>query len=166
MAIHNGDIAIVHHIQWFQVSIGLVHPQMQLVTRSELSSTSFCRKLESRKFPLTLQVNVQNVIGFILANLNRPSRLSAMVSIVKYNSSKIAPVENSLLILRREIVDNIEYNLSVWRQMPPKRSLILRRIQALQQFYLSSFRIHRWNDVNQLDKLVKNILTVWTRDDD
>lgn len=44
-----------------------------------LYTFSFFRKSESRKFPSNIEVNNQNILGFVLANLNRPMRLHAIV---------------------------------------------------------------------------------------
>lgn len=52
----------------------------------------FCRKTESRIFSTNLQVNIQNVLGFLLANISRPVRLHAMVLICQNNHVSIAIV--------------------------------------------------------------------------
>lgn len=39
------------------------------------------RKTESRIFSTNLQVNIRNVLGFLLANIDRPTRLHALVLI-------------------------------------------------------------------------------------
>lgn len=121
------------------------------------------RKSESRKYPASLPITVQNVLGFILSNLNRPGRLNAMVRIFQYNAhTTMASIERGLIVLRREIEDNITYNLNVWRRMPAKRLLVLRRIQALKKFYLALYRFRgNHGDFNHLNQLVKNVLKVW-----
>lgn len=130
-------------------------------------SLSPSRKSESRKYPTSLPITVQNVLGFILANLNRPSRLNAMVRIFQHNSqTTMVSIENGLNVLRREIEDNITYNLRVWRRMPAKRVLVLRRIQALKKFYLDLYSFHgNQRDFNQLNQLVKTVLNVWITDE-
>lgn len=140
---------------------------MKFVIDYPLFVRFFHRKSESRRYPASLPITVQNVLGFIISNLNRPSRLNAMVRIFQYNSqTTMASIENGLNLLRREIEDNITYNLNVWRRMPAKRVLVLRRIQALKNLYLALYRIegnHR--DFNYLNQLVKNVLNVWMTDE-
>lgn len=123
------------------------------------------RKSESRKFPASLQVTVPNVLGFILSNLNRPNRLNAMLYILKYNSKKWNAIETSLDVLRREIVDNITYNLKLWRKLPHRRYNLLRRIQKLQNFYLALYRIKSDSDFSDLKRLMGSVLKVWTNDE-
>lgn len=41
-------------------------------------------KSESRRFPSKMPINVTNVLGFILANLNRPKRLLGLVMACNY----------------------------------------------------------------------------------
>lgn len=126
------------------------------------------RKSESRKYPASLPITVQNVLGFILSNLNRPGRLNAMVRIFQYNSqTTMASIERGGLdVLRREIEDNITYNLNVWRRIPSKRLLVLRRIQALKKIYLALYRFNGNHcNFNSLNKLVKNVLNVWITDE-
>lgn len=118
-----------------------------------------CSKLESRKFPSGLQVTTPHVIGFILANLDRPTRLHAMYLVLKQN--KIAAIDDGLAVFKREITDSISLNLQNWRKLPHKRNIILRRIQALQQLYLSLLRTQTVNDLKHLDSLVRNILKLW-----
>lgn len=114
-----------------------------------------------------MQITVQNVLGFILSNLNRPGRLNAMVRIFQYNSpTTMVSIERGLNVLRREIEDNITYNLNVWRQMAAKRVLVLRRIQALKKFYLALYRFTgNQHDFNYINQLVKNVLNIWITDE-
>lgn len=104
-----------------------------------------------------------NVIGFILANLDRPTRLHAMFLVLKQN--KIAAIDDGLSVFKREITDSISLNLQHWRKLPHKRNIILRRIQALQQLYLSLLRAQTVNDLKHLDSLVRNILKLWIGSD-
>lgn len=114
-----------------------------------------------------MPITVQNLLGFILSNLNRPGRLNAMVQIFQYNShTTMTSIEHSLNVLRREIEENITYNLNVWRRMPTKRILVLRRIQTLKKFYLALYRFKgKHRDFNNLTQLVKNVLNVWSTDE-
>lgn len=41
-------------------------------------------KSESRRFPPKMSINVTNVMGFVLANLNRPNRLLGLVMACNY----------------------------------------------------------------------------------
>lgn len=41
------------------------------------------KKAESRIYPAALQVTTENVLGFVLANMNRPNRLHALVIVCK-----------------------------------------------------------------------------------
>lgn len=90
-----------------------------------------------------------------------------MVRIFQYNSqTSMVSIEHGLNVLRREIEDNITYNLNVWRRMPAKRILVLRRIQALKKFYLALYRFNgNQRDFNNLNQLVKNVLNVWITDE-
>lgn len=119
------------------------------------------RKSESRIFPSTLEVNVQNILGFVLANLDRPHRLHALVLVCK-NIKKLFPIEDCLAVLRKDIIDNISFSLRQWRKIPYKRGQILRRLQVLQRFYLHLFRIDQSCDFNSLDVFVRDIAKVWT----
>lgn len=52
------------------------------------------RKSDSRKFSVKSKITVQNVLGFILANLNRPMRLYGVV--LSCLSSKVSSIEKIL----------------------------------------------------------------------
>lgn len=90
-----------------------------------------------------------------------------MVQIFQYNSqTTMVSIERGLDVLRREIEDNITYNLRVWRRMPAKRVLVLRRIQALKKFYLALYRFNgQQRDFNDLSQLVRTVLNVWITDE-
>lgn len=103
------------------------------------------------------------MIGFILANLDRPSRLHAMLQVLKQN--KVIAIDDGLTVLKREITDSISLHLQKWRKLPHKRNIILRRIQALQHLYLSLFRVQTVGDLKPLDPLVRNLLNIWPADD-
>lgn len=160
MAIHYGISAYVHYIQWTQVRQTMRSTSNSNICLIFLFVFSFCSKLESRKFPSNLPINVRNVIGFVLSNLERPIRLQAMVLILK--QQKIGSIDDGLASLKREVSDHISYSLQSWRKLPHKRNSILRRIQWLQQLYLATLRIQSVNQLGSLDKLVRNILNLWT----
>lgn len=124
----------------------------------------FCSKLESRKYPASMQVTVQNVLGFILSNLNRPNRLKALVSIVKYRSQQKQSTENTIVVLRRETENDITDSLREWRTNPRKRNYILRRIQALRRLYFTLFDQTQNRDLKKLDELIREVLLVWLHD--
>lgn len=124
----------------------------------------FCSKLESRKYPAAMQVTVQNVLGFILSNLNRPNRLRALVSIVKYRSQQKQSTESTIVVLRRETENDITDSLREWRINPRKRNYILRRIQALRRLYFTLFDQKQNRDLNKLDELIREVLLVWLHD--
>lgn len=89
-----------------------------------------------------------------------------MLLILRHNSriTTQQQFESGLIVMRREIVDSITFNLHLWRTVPHRRLTILRRIQALQQLYLEFYRINNVQDLNNLNRLVKNILNIWTSD--
>lgn len=109
---------------------------------------------------------MQNVLGFILSNLNRRNRLIAIASIVKYRKKQKQSIENTIGVLRRETEDNIITSLRDWRLNPRKRSYILRRIQALRRLYLTLHIQANKRDSNQLDDLVKEVSLSWIHDHD
>lgn len=111
-----------------------------------------------------MQVTVQNVLGFILSNLNRPNRLRALVSIVKYRSQQKQSTENTIVVLRRETENDITDSLREWRTNPRKRNYILRRIQALRRLYFTLFDQTQNRDLKKLDELIREVLLVWLHD--
>ncbi|XP_031632179.1 thioredoxin domain-containing protein 11 [Contarinia nasturtii] len=117
----------------------------------------FNNKLESRKYPSTMQVTLQNVLGFILSNLKRSNRLKAIASIVKYRNNQKQSIENTIIVLRRETEENIIDSLRAWRLNPRKRNFILRRIQALRRLYFTLHNQPYNRDLIKLDDLVEQI---------
>lgn len=115
----------------------------------------FNDKLDSRKYPSSMQITVQNVLGFILSNLNRPNRLKSISAIIKYRNQHRQSIESVIVILRRETEDNIIDSLRAWRRHPRKRNYILRRIQALRSLYFSLYSQDNNRDLNQLSNLIK-----------
>lgn len=126
-----------------------------------LKTNFISSKLESRKYPSSMQVTLQNVLGFILSNLNRPNRLKAIGSIVKYQSRHRQSVESITIVFRREVEDNIVDSLRAWRMYPRKRNYILRRIAALRRLYLTLYSPVYNRDLTHFDKLVEEVLHVW-----
>lgn len=104
-----------------------------------------------------MKVSVQNVIGFILANLSRPNRLTALTAIVNYRRKHKQPIEHTISVLRRETEDSIVASLRAWRANARKRTYILRRIQALRRLY---FTIYSHN-LTKVDELIKEVVHVW-----
>lgn len=111
-----------------------------------------------------MEVSVQNVLGFILSNLNRSNRLRAIASIVKYRNQQKQSVESAISVLRRETEDNIIDSLRGWRLNTRKRNYILRRIQALRRLYFTLYSNASNRDLNKLDDLIKDVLIVWMHD--
>lgn len=121
-------------------------------------------KLESRKYPFDLEVSVQNVLGFILSNLNRSNRMRAIASIIKYRSQQKQSIESAISVLRRETEENIIDSLRAWRMNRRKRNYILRRIRALRRLYFKLYRQASNRDLNKLDELIQEVLAVWMHD--
>lgn len=111
-----------------------------------------------------MQVTVQNVLGFMLSNFNKPNRLKAIASIVKYQSEQKQSVESATIVLRREVEVSITDSLRAWRMYPRKRNYILRRIGALRRLYLTLYSQAYNRDLNHFDKLISEVLLVWLHD--
>lgn len=104
-----------------------------------------------------MQITLQNVLGFILSNLNRSNRLKSINSIVKYRSKLKQSVENTIIIMRHETEEYIIESLRAWRLNSRKRNFILRRIQALRRLYFTLHNQPYNRDLIQLDELIKQI---------
>lgn len=120
--------------------------------------------MESRKYSLSLPVTVQNVLGFILSNLNKKNRLKAIASIVKYRHKQKQSIENTIIVLRRETEISIVDSLRAWRQNPRKRNYIFMRIQALRRLYFTLYGQAYKRDLNKLDKLITEVHATWLHD--
>lgn len=120
--------------------------------------------MESRKYPSSLPVTVQNVLGFILSNLSKKNRLKAITSIVKYRHKQKQSIENTIVVLRRETEINIVDGLRAWRQNPRKRNYIFMRIHALRRLYFTLYGQVYKRDLNKLDKLVTEVQATWLHD--
>lgn len=123
-----------------------------------------CSKLDSRKYPSSLPVTVQDVLGFILSNLSRKNRLRAIVSMIKYRHKQMHPIENTIGVLRRETESSIVDSLRAWRQSPLKRNYIFKRIQALRRLYFTLLGQTQKCDSNKLDELVTEVHATWLHD--
>lgn len=108
-----------------------------------------------------MPVTVQNVLGFILSNLNKSNRLRAIASLVKYRQKQKQPIENSILVLRRETENSIIDSLRAWRQNPLKRTYIFMRIQALRRLYFTLHVQAYKRDLNKLDELITDVHATW-----
>lgn len=111
-----------------------------------------------------MEVSVQNVLGFILSNLNRSNRMRAIASIIKYRSQQKQSIESAISVLRRETEENIIDSLRAWRMNRRKRNYILRRIRALRRLYFKLYRQASNRDLNKLDELIQEVLAVWMHD--
>lgn len=166
MAIYNGNAACLHHFQQVSYSVfyaTIVFEWFFLVI-FRITSYSFFSKLESRKYPTSMKVTIQNVMGFILSNLSRRDRLIAIASIAKYRNKQKQSIENTIGVLRRETEDNIITSLRDWRLNPRKRNYILRRIQALRHLYLTLHIQAYKRDFKNLDDLIKEVSLSWIHD--
>lgn len=111
-----------------------------------------------------MPVTVQNVLGFILSNLSKVNRLKAIASIMKYRYKQRQPIENTIVVLRRETEINIVDSLRAWRQYPRKRNYIFMRIQALRRLYFTLHGQAYKRDLDQLDELVAAVHATWLHD--
>lgn len=157
------------------------------IWRSDFLLLEFClvnRKTESRIFSTNLQVNIQNVLGFLLANLDRPVRLHAMALICQnvqvslrskiiaasvfaliwnpLSTKKPSTHDDCFLVLRNEITDSISFSLKQWRKIPHHRGQIYRRLQILQRMYLQLFRVSGSCDFGEFIVSVGDVRRVWT----
>lgn len=107
---------------------------------------------------------MQNVLGFILSNLSKKNRLKAIASIAKYRHKQKQPIENTIVVLRRETESSIVDSLRAWRQNPRKRNYIFKRIQALRRLYFTLYGQVYKRDLNKLDKLITEVQATWLHD--
>ncbi|XP_037916516.1 thioredoxin domain-containing protein 11 isoform X5 [Hermetia illucens] len=112
------------------------------------------RTSESRIFPHAMEVNISNILGFIIANLSPEERLQAIYESCQFRRAS-SSIQNCLYTMRLEISDNISRNLRNWRHYPTIRNEVLRKLQILQRIYLSSFQV---DVVDDLELLKNNIL--------
>lgn len=111
-----------------------------------------------------MPITVQNVLGFILANLNRQNRMRAIASIAKYRLKQKQSIDTEFAVLRRETEDNIIESLRAWRLNPRKRNYILRRIQALRRLYFTLHSQSSNQNLDKLDELINEVLYAWLHD--
>lgn len=160
MAIYNGNTAGIRYFQWRQVNMIHLFFFYQIRIKFAMLFIIFSQ-LESRKFPSSMEINVPNILGFILSNLNRPNRLRAMSSLLNSRAQQRQSFETTVVVMQREIEDAIVENLKLWRRLPLKRAYILRRIQALHRLYLELFRQTDRPDLDKLNALIQDVLNVW-----
>ncbi|GAB0095391.1 uncharacterized protein DMENIID0001_107720 [Sergentomyia squamirostris] len=118
-------------------------------------------KVESRIYPSHLPVTVQNILSFVVANLNRGTRLRAIVLACRA-SKKIPSLGHCIEVLRAEVEDNISESLREWRLAPHRRSSILRRLQILRELYLHLYKTNQFCDFKQLEHFVRRIVKIWS----
>uniref|UniRef100_A0A1L8DU29 Putative thioredoxin/protein disulfide isomerase n=1 Tax=Nyssomyia neivai TaxID=330878 RepID=A0A1L8DU29_9DIPT len=119
------------------------------------------RKAESRRFPTHLPVTVQNILSFVVANLERGSRLRAIVLACRA-SKKISSLGHCVQVLRVEVEDTISESLRQWGVYPHRRSSILRRLQILRELYLHLHETNQFCDFKQLEHYVRRIVKIWS----
>uniref|UniRef100_A0A182TWF4 Thioredoxin domain-containing protein n=1 Tax=Anopheles melas TaxID=34690 RepID=A0A182TWF4_9DIPT len=122
------------------------------------------RKADSRIFPETLQINVPNLIGFILSNLTPAERLHAYFLLC--SDVNAASRTGCLVMLKRELSDGIRLSLLDWRRATDnacERDRIVRRLQLLKQAYLGTLRcLSHSCDLTLLANERKRICQLWT----
>lgn len=165
MGIHHGNVTCLHFIQEVNHKYSLLQLIQKIQTfRLFCFFFKFSNNLDSRKYPTSMPVTVQNVLGFILANLNRLNRMEAIVSIAKYRHRQKQSIDTTIVILRRETESNIIESLRAWRLNPRKRNYILRLIQALRRLYFTLHN-HSYNhSLEKIDELIKEVSYFWIHD--
>lgn len=125
---------------------------------------------ESRQFTISKRnsVSLDNVLGFVIANLDRPLRIYAIQLTCAASRRSMKSLINCLSSLRTEIHESIGISLREWRrrEVSKSRAVIIRRLQLLEAFYLDTFKINEANqcqscDFNKLENYCKRILTIW-----
>uniref|UniRef100_A0A1B0CT24 Thioredoxin domain-containing protein n=1 Tax=Lutzomyia longipalpis TaxID=7200 RepID=A0A1B0CT24_LUTLO len=118
-------------------------------------------KAESRIFPTHLPVTVQNILSFVVANLERGSRLRAIM-LACSASKKIPSLGHCVQVLRTEVEATISESLRQWRTQAHRRSSILRRLQILRELYLHLHETNQFCDFKQLEHYVRRIVKIWS----
>ena len=123
---------------------------------------------DSRQFIVSERnsVALDKILGFTIANLNRPLRIYAIALTCKASRRSVKPLVNCLASLRDEINDAISVSLREWRRQSNSRARVLRRLQLLEAFYLETFQVKEGNqcascDFNKLEGYCKRLVTVW-----
>jgi hypothetical protein len=159
MAIHDGSVSVAHHFSGWIVS-GAIQRFFGYV--GLICLVFFVRKSESRIYPTSLQVTVPNVLGFVLANLDRPTRLYGIMLACLY-SQKISTQQDCTDLLLREIGDAIAFSLREWRNEPTQRRRILRRLRLLKTLFLHLLQQqHHSCDFKLLQSDVRAIFKIWS----
>lgn len=136
--------------------------------------------VDSRIYPSALAATVPNVLAFVLANVERPVRLHAMVLLC--NGARVSfafrvqcggvltlplfrPQTKSGMgadcarTIRTEIRDAIAFGLRQWRSLAHLRGGIVRRLQALQRLLLQMHRADTGAPV--LLEMVRAVRKLW-----
>ncbi|CRK94444.1 CLUMA_CG007951, isoform A [Clunio marinus] len=118
-------------------------------------------KSESRRFPVRMSINTSNVLGFLLANLNRSQRLLGLVMACNYKRHN--STYDCITTIQEEITDSISFCLREWRKNPLKRTAILRIIKQLKEIYLNLFLIRSSCDFLKIEVEVKSLMEKWKK---
>lgn len=126
---------------------------------------------DSRQFVISERnsVALDKILGFLIANLNRPLRIYAIELTCAASRRSVKSLVNCLASLRAEIHDGISASLRELRMVGNNnnsRTRILRRLQLLEAFYLETFRVSEANqcqscDFTKLEGYCRRIVAVW-----
>lgn len=129
---------------------------------------------ESRQFVISERnpVELDRILGFIIANLNRPLRIYAIQLTCVASRRSVKSLANCLMSLRGEIEESISVSLKEWRRSSGRgrsrrRTRIVRRLQLLEAFYLETFRgVDETRqceecDFAKLEEYCKRIVKLW-----
>lgn len=136
-------------------------------------------KSESRRFPSKMSITITNVLGFILANLNRPQRMLGLVMACNYKVNLLTlkfcfnlisifqqrqnSTNDCIVTIQMEITDSISFLLREWRKTPRRRAMILRFIRGLKEIYLNLFAIKSSCDFVEVEADVRRLMERWQR---
>ncbi|KAG5674745.1 hypothetical protein PVAND_004696 [Polypedilum vanderplanki] len=118
-------------------------------------------KSDSRKFPSKMPITVPNILGFILANLNRSYRLLGLIAACNYKRQN--STNDCIVAIQEEITESISFALREWRKHSRKRSAILRIIKELKELYLRLFVIRNSCDFIKIEKDVTKLIGRWQK---
>lgn len=126
---------------------------------------------DSRQFVISERnsVALDKILGFLIANLNRPLRIYAIELTCAASRRSVKSLVNCLASLRAEIHDGISASLRELRMVGNNnnsRTRILRQLQLLEAFYLETFRVSEANqcqscDFTKLEGYCRRIVAVW-----
>ncbi|XP_066140168.1 thioredoxin domain-containing protein 11 [Euwallacea fornicatus] len=93
------------------------------------------KKEESRAFPSNIPINVPNLLGFILANVDMPTKLHIMYSVCLHTQVE-KQKSDCLATLRNETLYLIEKSLKDWRKSNNRhRQVVLHNLKQLRQLH-------------------------------